>query len=245
MCMVITKNTQNIAHKLTCINMQSFACIHGSLAWVLCPSEIAWFSEQVRNKIKKPLPCQQRKSKDWVCQQKAWSDPFTAHGLERISAHVFSNAWKMPIFLSWGLKNPLEIPLEHDPVISCQPAESGVTNHSDNLRIQSKHKTNTSVACPIVCLWVQCPVQSGSGSPAAITLYWCTNSVPNSPTSYNLKPRSSTSSIFLRSSSLAVPSTKPGSKPRPKPWATCAKCASLSRQQNVHWRHTTSCNLRT
>lgn len=28
--MVITKDTQKNAHKLTCINMQSFACIHGS-----------------------------------------------------------------------------------------------------------------------------------------------------------------------------------------------------------------------
>ena len=77
-----------------------------------------------------------------------------------------------------------------------------------------------------------CPKQSGSGSSAA--LYSCTNSVQNSPIS-QLEPRSSTVSIFLRSSSLAVPPTKPGSKPRPKPWATCAKCASLSRQQNVHW----------
>ena len=77
-----------------------------------------------------------------------------------------------------------------------------------------------------------CPKQSGSGSSAA--LYSCTNSVQNSPIS-QLEPRSSTVSIFLRSSSLAVPPTKPGSKPRPKPWATCAKCASLSRQQNVDW----------
>ena len=93
--------------------------------------------------------------------------------------------------------------------------------------------TRPSLAYPIF-LFVSsmCPEQSGSGSSAA--LYSCTNSVQNSPIS-QLEPRSSTVSIFLRSSSLAVPPTKPGSKPRPKPWATCAKCASLSRQQNVHW----------